>query len=162
MTKTSVKKVLQTLTKERLVNLVLKLYDGSKEAKDWLEFRIERSSAAPLEKYRKEISAQFFKRNGGFIYPSFRTCNSLISAFKKFVPDPMAVADLMLYYVEQGCLHTNYFGDAGFPFYNSVSNNFSKAAKYISDNDIWHGFDKRIVKMIRSLDWCGWRFPDVL
>ncbi len=103
MSKAKLKKHLSALSKEQVVDIMLQLYDASKEANSWLEFYLEPNSEAELEKYKKAIHGQFYGRNDWPKDPSFRECNKLITAFKKLVPDSHAIADLMLYYVEQGC-----------------------------------------------------------
>lgn len=102
MSNAKLKKHLLSLTKEQIVDIMLELYGASKEANAWLEFYLEPNSDAELEKYKKAIRSQFYGRNDYPKDPSFRECNKLVTAFKKRVPDPHAIADLMLYYVEQG------------------------------------------------------------
>lgn len=142
--------------------MMLELYDASKEAKAWLEFYLEPNSDAELDKYKKAIRSQFFGRNGYPKDPSFRECNKLITAFKKLLPDPHAVAELMLYYVEQGCSLTAQFGDFEAAFYMSLENNFNKALQFMSQNGLIPQFAPRMKKMIESVKWCGYGFPDTL
>ena len=95
MSKAKLKKLLSTLSKEQVVDIMLQLYDASKEANAWLEFYIEPNSDTELEKYKKAIRSQFYGRNDWPKDPSFRECNKLITAFKKLIPDPHAIADLI-------------------------------------------------------------------
>lgn len=140
----------------------MRLYDSSNEANAWLEFHLEPNSKAELEKYKKAIRSQFYGRNDYPRNPSFRECNRLITAFKKLIREPRVVADLMLYYVEQGCTLTAQFGDYEQPFYTALENNFNKAANFISENDLMAEFAPRIKKMIQSVECCGYGFPDTL
>lgn len=162
MSKAKLKKHLLSLTKEQVVDIMLELYGASKEANAWLEFYLEPNSDAELEKYKKAICSQFYGRNYYPKDPSFRECNKLITAFKKLVPDPHAIADLMLYYVEQGCSLTAQFGDYEEPFYTALENNFSKAVKFIAQNGLLPEFAPRMKKMIETVKWCGYGFPDTL
>lgn len=162
MSKVKLKKLLLSLSKEQVVNVMLELYDASKEANTWLEFYLEPNSDAELEKYKKAIRSQFYGRNDHPKDPSFRECNKLITAFKKLVPDPHAIADLMLFYVEQGCSHIVLFGDHEEPFYTALENNFHKAVKFISENGLTNKYSPRIIKMIESVDGSGWGFSDAL
>ena len=130
---------MSALSKEQVVDIMLQLYDASKEASVWLEFYMEPNSDAELEKYKKTIRNQFFGRNDWPKDPSFRECNKLITSFKELVPDPHAIADLMLYYVEQGCSLTAQYGDYDDPFYTALENNFNKAVKFISINGLMPG-----------------------
>ena len=54
---------MSALSKEQVVDIMLQLYDASKEASAWLEFYMEPNSDAELEKYKKAIRNQFFGRN---------------------------------------------------------------------------------------------------
>ncbi len=162
MSKAKLKKHMLSMTKEQVVDVMLELYSVSKEAKSWLEFYLEPDVQKELEKYKKAIRNQFFSWNGYPKDPSFRECNKLVSSFMKLYPDPQATADLMLYYVEQGCELTRQVGDYDTPFYTAVENNFNKAMKFISE----HGLDvelyPRIKKMIDSVNCCGYGFTDNL
>lgn len=68
----------------------------------------------------------------------------------------------MLYYVEQGCSLTAQFGDYEEPFYTALENNFNKAVKFIAQNGLLTEFTPRMKKMIESVKWCGYGFPDTL
>lgn len=162
MSKATLKKYLSSLTKAQIMEMMLELYGASKEANTWLEFRMVPDCRTELAKYKRDIGNQFFGRNGYPKDPSFRECNKLISAFKKLVPDPIAVADLMLYYVEQGCSLTAQFGDYDEPFYTALENNFNKALKFIAENGLMSDFAPRMKKMIKSVECCGYGFPDTL
>ncbi len=57
MSKAKLKKLLSTLSKEQVVDIMLQLYDASKEANAWLEFYLAPNSDAELEKYKKQSAA---------------------------------------------------------------------------------------------------------
>lgn len=162
MSKVKLKKHLLSLTKEQVVDIMLELYGASKEASTWLEFYLEPNSDAELEEYKKAIRSQFYGRNDYPKDPSFRECNKLVTAFKKLVPDPHAIADLMLYYVEQRCRLTAQFGDYEAPFYTALENNFNKAVKFMAQNGLFPEFAPRMKKIIESVECCGYGFPDTL
>ena len=162
MSKAKLKKLLSTLSKEQVVDIMLQLYDASKEANAWLEFYLAPNSDAELEKYKKAIRSQFYGRNDWPKDPSFRECNKLITAFKKLIPDSHAIADLMLYYVEQGCSLTAQYGDYDEPFYTALETNFNKAVKFISSNGLMSDYSLRMQRMIKSVECCGYGFPDTL
>ena len=60
MSKAKLKKYLQTLSKEQVIEVMLELYDARKEAKDYLEFYLTPDSNAELEKCKKAIRQEFF------------------------------------------------------------------------------------------------------
>ena len=68
----------------------------------------------------------------------------------------------MLYYVEQGCSLTAQYGDYDEPFYTALENNFNKAAKFVSSNGLMSDYSLRMQRMIKSVECCGYGFPDTL
>lgn len=162
MSKARLKRHLLSLEKEQVVGIMLELYDASREAAAWLDFYLVPNCDKELERYKKAIRSQFYGRNDSPRDPRFSECNKLITAFKKFIPDPSAVADLMLYYVEQGCSLTIQFGDYEESFYTALENNFRKAARFISENGLMADFAPRMERLIRSVECCGYGFPETL
>ena len=103
MSKAKLKKYLQTLSKEQVIEVMLELYDARKDAKKYLEFYLAPDSNAELEKCKKAIRQEFFPTRGFSEKPSFAKCRKVISDFQKLKPEPACIADLMLFYIEQGC-----------------------------------------------------------
>lgn len=161
MSKTNLKKRLLTLSKEQVDDIVLQLYSASNEAKAWLEFYLEPNSDAELEKYKKAIYRQCYGRNDWPKKPDFRECNKLVSAFRKLIADPHAVADLMLYYVEETASLPANYGDFGEAYSISLENNYIKAIEYIASNGMMKEFTPRIKKLIKDSDACGYGLSDV-
>ena len=52
MSKAKLKKYLQTLSKEQVIEVMIELYDARKEVKEYLEFYLAPDSNAELEKCR--------------------------------------------------------------------------------------------------------------
>lgn len=161
MSKAKLKKKLEILPKENVINLVMSLYDASKEAKMYLEFYLTPDSHAEVERYKKVIRNEFFPARGFSEKPSFVTCRKAISDFKKLKPAPECVADLMLYYIEQGCEYTMAFGDMWEQYYVTLEHNFAKAMEFISLHGLLDCYRERIEKMLNATD-CGWGFSDML
>ena len=161
MSKAKLREKLDTLPKENVINLMMSLYDASKEAKTYLEFYLTPDSYAEVEKYKKIIQNEFFPVRGFSEKPSFATCRKAISEFKKLKPAPECLADLMLFYIEQGCEYTMTFGDMWEQYYTTLETNFEKALKHISDHNLEEHFRQRIESMLNSTQ-CGWGFSDTL
>lgn len=136
MSKVKLKKYLLSLTKEQITDIVLELYDARKEAKDYLEFYLAPDCNAELEKCKKAIQNEFFPTRGFSDKPSFAKCRKVISDFQKLKPEPTFVADLMLFYIEQGCEYTLEFGDMWEQFYTTLEGNFDKAMRLIFLNGL--------------------------
>ena len=151
MSKAKLKKHLLSLTKEQITNIVLELYDARKEAKDYLEFYLAPDCNAELEKSKKAIRNEFFPTRGFFEKPSFAKCRKVISDFQKLKPEPTTVADLMLFYIEQGCEYTHEIGDMWEQFYTTLEGNFDKAMRFIFLNGLLACYYERIEKLIDSV-----------
>lgn len=162
MSKAKLKKHLQAISKEEIIDILLQLYESSDQAKNWLEFYLMPNIDSELKKAKKLIYKQFYTSKDYPKDPSFRECNKIISDFKKIVTDPVAIADLMLYYVELGCEQIVEFGDFYEGFYIALENNFKKAAQFISSNGLIPQFKHRITQMLESVDGTGWGFSDTL
>ena len=154
MSKAKLKKYLQTLSKEQIIEVMLELYDARKEAKEYLEFYLAPDSNAELEKCKKAIRQEFFPTRGFSEKPSFAKCR------KK--PEPTCVADLMLFYIEQGCEYTVTFGDMWEQYYTTLENNFDKAMKFIFIHGLLAAYYERIEKLLDNASNCGWGFYDTL
>lgn len=76
-------------------------------------------------------------------------------------PQPYYLADLMLFYIENGCEYTMTYGDMWEQYYTTLENNFNKAMEYITKNGLLPVFQARIEQMLNATD-CGWGFSDTL
>ena len=68
MSKSTLKKYLQSLTKEQLIETVLEIYDNLKPAKEYLEYYLSPDEKAMFEKYKKVINEE--------VYPTKKRFNS--------------------------------------------------------------------------------------
>ena len=161
MSKAKLKKYLQTLSKEQVIEVMLELYDARKEAKDYWEFYLTPDSNAELEKCKKTIRQEFFSTRGFSEKPSFAKCRKVISDFPKLKTEPTYVVDLILFYIEQGCEYTVTFGDMWEQYYITLENNFDKAMKFIFINDLFAQYYERIEKLLDNANNCGWEFYDI-
>ncbi|MDE7443656.1 MAG: hypothetical protein K2M65_05805 [Muribaculaceae bacterium] len=99
MSKTQLKKELQALDKDGIIQVVLDLYSARKEAKDYLEFFIDPDINARCEKSRQAIAKELARGR--------RDSRARISQIRKIIkdiatlqPDAEYVADLMVYAIE--------------------------------------------------------------
>lgn len=162
MSKAKLKKYLQTLSKEQVIEMILELYDARKEAKDYLEFYLPPGSNAELEKCKKAIRKEFFPSHGFSEKPSFAKCRKVISDFQKLKTDPTFVADLMLFYIEQGCEYTVVYGDMWEQYYTTLENNFGKAMQFIFMHGLLDALYERIERLLDNASNCRWGFYDTL
>lgn len=161
MTKAQLKKHLQKLPKEQVIEVILELYEARKEAKEYLDFYTNPNEDAKLEEYKQIIFNEFYPKRGE---PKcrFSVCKKAISDFTKLKPSPSCIADLMLFYIETGVNFTTDFGDMWEQYYITMENNFAKAMDYINKVGYLEDLRPRIEKMLKISEDCGWGFPDTL
>lgn len=161
MSKAQLKKHLSTLNKEQIIEVILELYDARKEAMEYLEFYLNPNEDEKLEEYKRIIRDEFFPKRGE---PKcrFNVCRKTISDFKKLKPHPACLADLMLYFIETGCEMASMYGDMWEQYYTTLETNFGKAMELISQIEYTEQFSERIERMLKSVECCGWGFPDTL
>lgn len=64
MSKAQLKKYLQTLPHEQIVQVVLDLYDARKAAKEYLEFYMDPDAAKAVENAKKAVLKVFYTPQG--------------------------------------------------------------------------------------------------
>lgn len=101
MSKTTLKKYIATLEADQLREFILDFYSARREIKEYIDFYLEPDSRAKAEKFRQKIGREFITRFGTKKRrPRRSVCKKAITEFRRFSPDPLVLADLMLYYVE--------------------------------------------------------------
>lgn len=107
----SKREFLSAHAKEQVIDIILELCDARKDTKEYLDFRLSPNEGIELEECKDIIRNEFFPKRGCPKDPSFAKCRKVISDFCKLKSNPRDVADLMLFYIEQGCRFTVMFGD---------------------------------------------------
>ncbi len=67
---------------------------------------VELHSIDECDQFKQIICKEFFPVRGFSEKASFAACWKAISDSKKMKPDPYFLADLMLYYIKNGCEYT--------------------------------------------------------
>ena len=66
MSKSTIKKLLQGMSKDAIIEMVLELYPARKEAKEYLDFYVSPDEKEKLEEYKSIIREEFYpKRRRG-------------------------------------------------------------------------------------------------
>lgn len=99
MSKTQLKKFLNTLNHDQITEMVLELYAARKEAKDYLDYFMNPDEEKMQEKYRAIITKEFLPGPGRVKGRTSR-CRKAIKEFATLHPHPSRIADLMLTTVE--------------------------------------------------------------
>ncbi len=162
---TTLKRVLTDYEKPELLRLIQDLYQLNADNKLFLTSRLVEMDLGELAiPYRKAIQAEF-NPTRGFPRINLRAARKAISDFKKACHDHAAVADLMIYYVEQGVICTNNYGDISEGFYYSLESVYAEAIKLIkstADPLLVERFRPRLRSIVRDTQDIGWGFHDAL
>ena len=161
MSKTELKKHLQSLTKEQVSELVLGLYENCKPAKDSLEYFLHPNEKEKFEKYRRLIINEFYP-DSKYFNPSLRfsVAKKAISDFRSLQPAPGLLADLMVTLPETACKFTSEYGDMAEQYYDSAATNFELALKFLKKNNLLADFKLRCYDCVKYARPCGYGFTD--
>lgn len=160
MSKSTVKKALESMPKDAIISMVMEMYDARKEAKEYLEFFAYPDEDGKLEEYKKIIREEFYPSKNREPKLRFAVCRKAISDYKKLKPSADKLADLMLFYMENASEFTYDYGDMWEQYYDSVENNFEKTLAYIAKNGLLEKFQPRLEKCEEWSSSCGWGFAD--
>ena len=136
MSKSKLKKELAGMTQEQVADLMVQLYEASKEAKAWLDFYLNPDIEALSEKYRKQIHLKCYGRTGKARRPKMRDCNQLIKTFSTIVQDPVPVSDLMLYFMEEITRVASAKGRPSESYFRTLTGQFRKTLDYLESTGL--------------------------
>ena len=157
LTLSELKRHLSGLTREETTDLICRLYKSGPEAVRLLnaEFNREAYLAELYKETKDKIRKEFFPARGmGRL--SLRDAKAAISAFKKVCPDPEAVLDLQLFYVECGVKFSKQYGDLYDAFYYSMGNMFTTVVETLNkldDEALFRRFEGRMRNLLSAEDY---------
>jgi hypothetical protein len=161
MSKTALKRELQGLTKEQLVEQILDMYDKSKAVKEFYDFYLNPKSERQLvEKYKKVVRGEFSLKDPMGAGLKFSVAKRAIADFRSLQPSHEGLADLMLYLPECACEFTANYGDMTQQFYDTTCNNFHKALEIIRLEGLLDDFKLRAGQCVEWASPCGYGFAD--
>lgn len=161
MSKIELKKHLQSLTKEHVIEQVLELYSNCKPAKEYFEYFLNPDEKGKFEKYKAIIVNEFYTNTLiGIGKLRFSVAKKAITDFRALKPSPELLADLMVTLPETACQFTNEYGDMSEQYYNSAVNNFETALKFLQKNNLLQQFEDRCEDCVKYAEPCGYGFPD--
>lgn len=161
MSKVALKKHLQTLTNEQLIETVLEMYDNIKPVKEYFEFFLNPNEKEMLGKYKAVIVNEFYPK-GKYTEPKTRysVAKKAIADFRALKPSPELLGDLMLTLPEMACKFTCDFGDMWEQYYDSAYTNFKNALAYLQKNNLLDNFKLRCENCVKYASPCGYGFAD--
>jgi hypothetical protein len=163
MSKVALKKELQKLSKEQLIEQMLNLYENNKSVKEFYEHYLNPLNEKELvKKYKKIIRKEFNVENPMSSKEKFSVVKRAISDFRSLQPSPESLADVMLYLPESACELTYCYGDYTEQFYNAAYNNYAAALKFIAKNNLLDNFKLRAEQCMKWASFADTALPMIL
>ncbi|MDR0795215.1 MAG: DUF6155 family protein [Tannerella sp.] len=162
MSKIELKKELQKLTKEQLIEQITELYSMYKPVKEHYKIFLNPNNMQDLfEQYKAIIVNKF---NPARIAWNIRTCfpaaKKAIKEFSALKPPPKLLADLWITLVENACDLTDQYGDMPEQHYDNTMDCFEKALTYMKKVGLLNDFKPRCKKCLKDAIKCGGGFSD--
>ncbi len=160
-----VKKQLAQLEAKDLLDIIGELYKLNQDNKVFLSSQWGQGTAEVLvEPYRRAIKREF-NPDRGFPRIKVGAARKALNNFKKSSADPLAVVDLMIFYVEQGVICTNNYGDIDENFYSSLESVYAEAVALLlrlGSRELIEQFRPRLKRIVSDTSGIGWGFHDQL
>ena len=151
------------MTSSELINLVRDLHKLNNDNKVFLASHLGLTDTETLaEPYRKAIRREF-NPDRGFPRLNIGAARKALNGFKKASADPKAIADMMIYYVEQGVICTLNYGDIDEAFYSSLEGVFEDVINLIprvGNVEVVEQFRPRLKRIVSDTGGIGWGFHD--
>ncbi len=159
---TDLKQYLKKCSSEELILEIAELYKRFDGVKDYYQVKLAPDSHNDvIKKYKKIIGDQFFPTRG-LGKAKLSIAKKAITDYKKIAENAKDVVDIMLFYVEQGVLFTNEYGDIGESFYSSMESVYEDAVELMVKNRLHDVFQQRCLKIVKDTSGIGWGFHDTL
>ncbi|XGV97260.1 MAG: DUF6155 family protein [Leptolyngbya sp. BL-A-14] len=159
---TVLKQYLKDCPKEELAKDIVELCKRFQPVKDYYQLKLNpEDETHVIAKYKQTIEHEFFPARG-YGKARLSVAKKAITEYKKVCRNPVNMADIMLFYVEQGVKFTNAYGDIDESFYNSMESMYGDAIKWVIKYEIQEMFQKRFQKIVEDTSGIGWGFYDTL
>ncbi|HEX6039214.1 DUF6155 family protein [Longimicrobium sp.] len=156
------KKHLQGLSREQLVNHLLHLGESFKDVQAYLQNVVRPADDETVRaRYRQVIKNEFFPARG-YGRARLAVARKAVMDYRKVAASAEGPADLMLAYVELGVQFTNAYGDMSEAFYRSMESMYGNALQWIVKHGLKDGFRPRAEAILDDTRNIGWSFPDIL
>ena len=156
------KRYLASRSQAELVQDIAELFKRIPAVKDYYQVKLNPQAEDDVaDRYkviiRREFATDFVPGPG-----RLAIARKAVMDFKKVASSAAGVADMMLFYVEQGVAYTTAFGDIDEPFYNSLESMYKQAAQWVTRQHLQEVFLPRFQRILTDTDPMGWGFHDVL
>ncbi len=158
ITVTQLRKYLKNKTDKELIQEIVDLFKISPKAKEYFSLKVNPDLENDLlEQYKEIVEKQFFPARGNSVL-NYTVLKKAISDFEKVAKNPENIAELMMWYVDNGVEFTNTYGDINETFYNNIARMYNKAVSYILNQDLEYKFKERCKRAMENSRNIGWGF----
>ena len=160
--KREIRKHLQGLSHEQLVNHLLNLGDSFRDVQAYLQNVVRPADDETVRaRYRQIIENEFFPARG-LGKMRLAVARKAVMDYRKVAASVEGPADLMLAYVEVGVRFTDTYGDIDEPFYRSMESMYASALQWIAKHGLEDAFRPRAEALLAATRDMGWWFHDNL
>ncbi|CAK6691766.1 hypothetical protein VB734_00355 [Synechococcus sp. BA-124 BA4] len=159
----TVKSAASSLSQKELLGLVGELYRLSSQNKAFLYARFADQGVA-IEEFKAIVAESLYPDVSRDRPLQVAKAKKAVADFCKAVADPIAHADLMLFFLEQGNAFTLEYGDIDTGFYSALVAMARRAAEVICNLpvNLQEPFRERLGEVVRSSSGIGWGYHDDL
>ncbi len=156
----SLKKHLEQLTKEELVEEILKLNKKFKEVKTYYEMDLggEEQQTKIVNEVKNKLKKEFARRE----HPKASVLRKIITDFKKVAVFPHDVIDILLCRIELEIDFLNQYRYMSTAFYEATRKSYEEAIKLIEKEGAETHFNERCLQIQHRLSNIGWGFGYVI
>ena len=156
------KRYLKNRSQTELINEITDLFKKIPAVKDYYQVKINPHDESVIADKYKAIIRREFATEETPGRARLSVARKAVMDFKKLASSPDSIADMMLFYVEQGVAFTAAFGDIDEAFYSSMESMYKQAAQWTTQHGLTDTFIPRFQRIVAATDYMGWGFHDTL
>ncbi|MGD1860388.1 MAG: DUF6155 family protein [Leptolyngbyaceae cyanobacterium] len=156
------KRYLAARPQTQLAKEIVDLFQKIPAVKDYYQIKLNPQAETNVQEKYKQIIRKEFATADRPGPARLSVARKAVMDFKKVAGSRESIADMMLFYVEQGVAFTNAFGDIDEPFYNSMESMYEKAAQWATQHELTAVFIPRFQRIVKATAHMGWGFNDCL
>lgn len=163
MTQKVLKEKLRELDRKELEKMICDMYKNYAAAEQFINLALldDEYMKKLMDQYKEKLHKVFFPKDilrSGF---SLRQAKNILKMFKSVCQDPIAVADMNLYFAECGAEFTDMYGDVDEEFYDALGDALEAAVDEAEINEDFYRKNRHCFANIEgALQELGWGMDD--
>jgi hypothetical protein len=148
MSKRDLKKYLDSLNKEQIMDQFMEMYDKFKDVKTYYDFVFNPKEEKLVGEAKSKISNEYFPIKTKRAKLRRSTAQKYIKHFIMLGVDPFIVADIILFNIETAMKYSAKREMRYSSFYKSIAKSFEQGVSYVIANAITADFKDRIENIV--------------